>query len=184
MLRPAHISLTIRFHSSVSVFRLASNASFRPRTRSFRLEIRRSRKGAEDTFTSYREEQNLNQHAGSIYFNWYIAAFFTPLAQMKALSFSPCKLFFTSLISLHKVFCPSFGLTSKSRYCATSTYPGRPSVSKKSRRWVMAIFPTPRLVLTEEDSLKTHSLGSMCSKTDAGKHTWKSHKTSLRLQLR
>ncbi|TNN45361.1 hypothetical protein EYF80_044437 [Liparis tanakae] len=25
----------------------------------------------------------------------------------------------------------------------------------------MAIFPTPRLVLTEEDSLKTHSLGSI-----------------------
>lgn len=58
MLRPAHISFTIRFHKSVSVFKLASNASFRPRTRSFRLGIRRSRKGAEDTFTSYREKQD------------------------------------------------------------------------------------------------------------------------------
>lgn len=57
MLRPAHISLTIRFHNSVSVFKLASNASFRPRTRSFRLGIRSSRKGAEDTFTSYREKK-------------------------------------------------------------------------------------------------------------------------------
>lgn len=56
MLRPAHISFTIRFHKSVSVFKLASNTSFRPRTRSFRLGIRRSRKGAEDTFTSYREK--------------------------------------------------------------------------------------------------------------------------------
>lgn len=37
----------------------------------------------------------------------------------------------------------------------------------------MAIFPTPRLVLTEEDSLKTHSLGSMCSRTDVGRDTCK-----------
>lgn len=70
----------------------------------------------------------------------------------------------------------SLCFTSKSRYCATSTYPGRPSVSRKSRRCVMAIFPTPRLVFTEEDTLKTHSLGSMCSRTDAGKHTWESHR--------
>lgn len=35
----------------------------------------------------------------------------------------------------------------------------------------MAIFPTPRLVLTEDDSLKTHSLGSMCSRTEVGRHT-------------
>lgn len=69
--------------------------------------------------------------------------------------------------------------TSKSLYCATSTYPGRPSVSRKSRRWVMAIFPTPRLVLTEEDSLKTHSLGSMCSRTEGGRHTWKSHRNKV-----
>lgn len=73
------------------------------------------------------------------------------------------------------VTTPTF-LTSKSRYLATSTYPGRPSVSRKSRCCVMAIFPTPRLVLTEEDSLKTHSLGSMCSKTESGRHTWKSNK--------
>ena len=57
MLRPAHISLTIRFHSSVSVFKLASNTSFLPRTRSFRLGILRSRKGAEDTFTSCRRTE-------------------------------------------------------------------------------------------------------------------------------
>lgn len=92
---------------------------------------------------------------------------------MKELLSSPLLLI---LISFQNIFCPSFCLTSKSLYCATSTYPGRPSVSRKSRRWVMAIFPTPRLVLTEEDSLKTHSLGSMCSRTDAGKHTWKSHR--------
>lgn len=72
-------------------------------------------------------------------------------------------------------------LTSKSLYCATSTYPGRPLVSRKSRRWVMAIFPTPRLVLTEEDSLKTHSLGSMCSRTDGGRHTWKSQRNKPRM---
>lgn len=56
-LRPAHISLTIRCHRSVSVFRLASKASFLPWTRSFRLGIRRSKKGAEDTFTSCKEEK-------------------------------------------------------------------------------------------------------------------------------
>lgn len=50
--RPAHISLTIRFQSSVSVFKLASKVSFLPRTRSFRPGIRRSMKGAEETFTS------------------------------------------------------------------------------------------------------------------------------------
>lgn len=39
----------------------------------------------------------------------------------------------------------------------------------------MAIFPTPRLVLTEDDSLKTHSVASMCSSTDAGRHTLKTN---------
>lgn len=57
MLRPAHISLTMRCHRSVSVFRLASKASFLPWTRSFRLGIRRSKKGADDTFTSLKEEK-------------------------------------------------------------------------------------------------------------------------------
>lgn len=56
-LRPAHISLTIRCHRSVSVFRLASKASFLPWTRSFRLGIRRSKKGADDTFTSCKDEK-------------------------------------------------------------------------------------------------------------------------------
>lgn len=55
IMRPAHISLIIRYQSSVSVFKLASNASFLPWTRSFRPGIRRSKKGAEDTFTSCRK---------------------------------------------------------------------------------------------------------------------------------
>ena len=53
MLRPALISFTMRFQSSASVFRLASKASFLPRTRSFRLGILSSMRGAEDTFTSW-----------------------------------------------------------------------------------------------------------------------------------
>lgn len=147
-LRPAHISLTIRCHRSVSVFRFASKASFLPWTRSFRLGIRSSRKGADDTFTSCKEEQ------GGLALDSAKTNFQPPRLEM--LSFQmPLRL----------------RLTSSSLYWATSTYPGRPSVSRKSRRWVMAIFPTPRLVLTEEDSLKTHSLGSMCSRTAAGRHT-------------
>lgn len=153
MPRPAHISLTMRCHRSVSVFRLASKASFLPWTRSFRLGIRRSKKGADDTFTSWKEEKG-----------WIITA---QCQDKLSILYEECFLWKPSQI---------FNLTSKSLYCATSTYPGRPSVSRKSRRWVMAIFPTPRLVLTEEDSLKTHSLGSMCSRTDAGRHTWKSEK--------
>lgn len=54
-LRPAHISFTTRFQSSVSDFRLASNTSGLLEVRMRREGIRTSRKGAEAIFTSCTE---------------------------------------------------------------------------------------------------------------------------------
>lgn len=52
ILRPAHISRTTRFQSSVSVFRLASNTSTLPEVLMWSEGIRRSRKEADAIFTS------------------------------------------------------------------------------------------------------------------------------------
>lgn len=57
--------------------------------------------------------------------------------------------------------------TSMSLKVQISVKPGRPSASSSRRFWVMAILPTPRLVLTELDSLCTHSCLSRCAVTSA-----------------